>query len=177
MSPPSLLQPEVNALSTKKNCTQNPPSPCLRCGSHWARDCYFIDKTCHNCKLVGHKNGYCKNFTNKKKRNRKKSRATSNVVVIASTATDVAPVSRIYRKVKINGATIQMRLDTGTDVTKTGSKSIARSCFHHSSSSSHPTTRMSKFADISSPTSTLMGTKEEETATSRIPSRYLALTG
>ncbi|VDM25800.1 unnamed protein product [Toxocara canis] len=29
-SPPSLLQPEVNAIATKKNCTQNPPSPCFR---------------------------------------------------------------------------------------------------------------------------------------------------
>ncbi|VDM47507.1 unnamed protein product [Toxocara canis] len=31
-SPPSLLQPEVNAVTIKKNCTQNPPSPCFRCG-------------------------------------------------------------------------------------------------------------------------------------------------
>ncbi|VDM39121.1 unnamed protein product [Toxocara canis] len=120
--PPSLLQPEVNAVATK-NCTQNPLSPCFRCGgSHWARDCYFIDKTCHNCKLIGHKKGHCKNFTNKRSRNRKKSRATSNVNVIASTGTDVAPVNRIYRKVKINAATIQMRLDTGADVTLLGVK-------------------------------------------------------
>ncbi|VDM44297.1 unnamed protein product, partial [Toxocara canis] len=117
-SPPSLLQPAVNAVTVKKDCVQNPPSPCFRCGgSQWARNCYFIDKTCHNCKRIGHKKGYCKNFTNKRSRNRKKSRATSNVVVIASTGTDVAPVNRIYRKVKINGATIQMRLDTGADVT------------------------------------------------------------
>ncbi|VDM37857.1 unnamed protein product [Toxocara canis] len=117
-SPPSLLQPEVNAVTIKKNCTQNPPSPCFRYGgSHWARNCYFIDKTCHNCKRLGHKNSYCKNFSNKRSRNRRKSGATSNVVVIASTGTDVAPVNRIYRKVKINGATIQMRLDTGADVT------------------------------------------------------------
>ncbi|VDM31412.1 unnamed protein product, partial [Toxocara canis] len=105
-NPPSLLQPD------------NPPSPCFRCGgSHWARNCYFINKTCHNCKLIGHKKGYCKNFTNKEKQNRKKSRATSNVGVIASTGTDVALVNRIYRKVKISGATIRMRLNTGVDVT------------------------------------------------------------
>uniref|UniRef100_A0A183TWX4 Retrotrans_gag domain-containing protein n=1 Tax=Toxocara canis TaxID=6265 RepID=A0A183TWX4_TOXCA len=50
--------------------------------------------------------GHCKNSTNKKKRNRKNSRATSNVVVIGSTGTDVAPVNRIFRKVKVNDATI-----------------------------------------------------------------------
>ncbi|KHN79597.1 hypothetical protein Tcan_00527, partial [Toxocara canis] len=45
-SPLSLLQPEANAVATKKNCTQNPPSPCFRCGgSHRARDCYFIDNS------------------------------------------------------------------------------------------------------------------------------------
>ncbi|VDM46500.1 unnamed protein product [Toxocara canis] len=46
-----------------------------------------------------------------------KKNSTSNVLVIASTGTNVAPVNRIYRKDKINGATIQMRLDTGADVT------------------------------------------------------------
>ncbi|VDM43190.1 unnamed protein product [Toxocara canis] len=104
-SPPSLLQREVIAVATKKN------------RSHWAKDCYFINKTCHNCKLVGHKKGYCNNFANKKKRNLKKHRTTNNVVVIASAGTDVAPVNRIYGKVQINGATLQMRLDTGADVT------------------------------------------------------------
>ncbi|VDM48708.1 unnamed protein product [Toxocara canis] len=58
----------------------------------------------------------CKNFASEKKRNLKKRRTTNNVVVIASTGTDVAQVSRIYRKVKINGATVQMCLDTGADV-------------------------------------------------------------
>ncbi|VDM40590.1 unnamed protein product [Toxocara canis] len=117
-SPPPLLQLEASAAATKENCTQKPSSPCFRCGgSHWARDCYFIGKTCYNCKLVGNKKGYCKNFADKKKRNRKKIRATNNVVVIAYTGTDVAPVSRIYRKVKINGVTIQVRLDTEADVT------------------------------------------------------------
>ncbi|VDM25587.1 unnamed protein product [Toxocara canis] len=83
-SPPSLLQPEVNAVATKKNCTQKPPSPCFRCrGSHWARECYFTDKRCNSCKLVGHKKGNRKNFSYKDKRNREKSRATKNVVVIS----------------------------------------------------------------------------------------------
>ncbi|VDM28654.1 unnamed protein product [Toxocara canis] len=104
-SPPSVLQPEVNAVDSKKDHTRDQLSPCLRCGgSHWAKDCYFINKTCHNCKLVGHKKGYCKSFANKKKQNLKKRRTTNNVVVIACNGTDVAPVSRIRRKVQINGA-------------------------------------------------------------------------
>ncbi|VDM26717.1 unnamed protein product [Toxocara canis] len=105
-SPPSLLQPEVNAVATTKNRTRDPPSSCFLCGgSHWAKDCYFINKTCHKCKLVGHKKVYCKNFANKKERNLKTRRTTNNVVVIASSGTD------------INSATIQMRLHTVADVT------------------------------------------------------------
>ncbi|VDM46090.1 unnamed protein product [Toxocara canis] len=61
-SPPSLLQPEANAVATKKNCTWNTPSPCFRCGgSHWAKECNFINKMCQNCRLVAHKD-YCKIF-------------------------------------------------------------------------------------------------------------------
>ncbi|VDM43615.1 unnamed protein product [Toxocara canis] len=181
-SPPLLPQPEVNAVTIKKNCTQNPPSPCFRCGgSHWARNCYFIDKTCHNCKRIGHKKGYCKNFTNKRSRNRRKSRATSNVVVIASTGTDVAPVNRIYRKVKINGATIQIRLDTWADVTLLSIKDWIKinrpKLLPPLVKLSQLKTRISKFVDTSSATSTLLGTKQEETATLQIPSRYLASTG
>ncbi|VDM33882.1 unnamed protein product [Toxocara canis] len=52
----------------------------------------------------------------KRKRNLKP-RTTNNVVIIASTGTDVAPANHIYRKVQTNGATIQMSLDTGADVT------------------------------------------------------------
>ncbi|VDM48469.1 unnamed protein product [Toxocara canis] len=146
-SPPSPLQPAVNAVAIKKKC---------------------------------HKKGYCKNFTNKK-RNQKNSRATSNVVVITFTGTDVAPVSRFYRKVKINGATIQMRLDTGADITLLSVKDwieinrpkLLPSLVKLKSANNKDI----KFVDISSATSTLMGTKEEETATLRIPSRYLALIG
>ncbi|VDM49885.1 unnamed protein product [Toxocara canis] len=76
--------------------------------------CNFINMTCNNCKLVGHKNGHCKNFAKTKKQNpKKKRRATNNVVVVASTGTDVATVSRIRREVQINGAALQMCLDTG----------------------------------------------------------------
>ncbi|VDM46136.1 unnamed protein product [Toxocara canis] len=56
---------------------------------------------------------YCK----KKKGNSKTRRTTNNVLIIASTGRDVAPVSRIYRNIQINGITVQMRLDTGADVT------------------------------------------------------------
>ncbi|VDM28234.1 unnamed protein product, partial [Toxocara canis] len=116
-SPPSLLQPEVNAVATKKNRTRDPLSPCFPCGgSRWERDCYVVNKTCHNCKFVVHRKGYCKNFANKK-RNLKKRRTTNNVVAIASNGTDIAPVNRICRKVQISGSTVQMRLDTGAEVT------------------------------------------------------------
>ncbi|VDM44720.1 unnamed protein product [Toxocara canis] len=67
---PSLLQPEANAVAAKKNCARNPPSPCFRCGgAHCAKEFNFINKMCHNLRLVGHKKDYCKMFTKKKKQN------------------------------------------------------------------------------------------------------------
>ncbi|EPB66801.1 hypothetical protein ANCCEY_14108 [Ancylostoma ceylanicum] len=58
----------LNPVNAKKNQSRDPPSPCFRFGGlHWAKDCDFANKTCHNCKRVGHKKGYCKNFTGKEK--------------------------------------------------------------------------------------------------------------
>ncbi|VDM39052.1 unnamed protein product [Toxocara canis] len=106
-SAPSLLRPEVNAVAIKENRTRDSPAPCFRCGGwHPAKECYFVKKRCHDCKLVRHKKGYCKNFAEKKKRYpNEKRRTTNSVVVTASNGTDVAP------------AAIQMRIDTGTDFT------------------------------------------------------------
>ncbi|EYC16479.1 hypothetical protein Y032_0033g2679 [Ancylostoma ceylanicum] len=50
---------------------------------HWAKDCDFANKTCHDCKRVGHKKGYCKNFTSKKKPIPKQKRRSANNVVTA----------------------------------------------------------------------------------------------
>ncbi|VDM30176.1 unnamed protein product, partial [Toxocara canis] len=76
-SAPSLLQPEVNAVATKKN------------RSHWAKQCNFTNKTCNDCKFVGHKKGCCKNFA-ENKRNLKNSRTTNRFDITAFTGTDVA---------------------------------------------------------------------------------------
>lgn len=94
----------VNAINNKKNQPRDPPSPCFRCGGmHWAKDCDFINKMCHDCKLVGHKKGFCKNFAKKKMpKSEKKRRRANNVVIAASTTTDVAPINRIYRQVQIS---------------------------------------------------------------------------
>uniref|UniRef100_A0A183UIC2 Uncharacterized protein n=1 Tax=Toxocara canis TaxID=6265 RepID=A0A183UIC2_TOXCA len=97
-SPPSLLQPEISAIPTKKNRTRNLPPPCFRSGRfNRAKECDFINEMCHNCNL--------------------RRRTTNSVIVIASTGTDVASVSRIYRGVQISGATVQMRLDAEADST------------------------------------------------------------
>ncbi|PIO63819.1 reverse transcriptase [Teladorsagia circumcincta] len=81
-------------------------------------DCDYLEKTCHFCKRIGHKKGFCRNFNRGRKRNTKeKPRHANKVVVVASTATSAAPVKRIYRTVTINGTPTRMRLDTGADVT------------------------------------------------------------
>ncbi|PIO68647.1 hypothetical protein TELCIR_09554 [Teladorsagia circumcincta] len=117
MSPPTL--PDVNAVSATRNRAKEPPSPCFRCGgSHWAKDCDYLEKTCHSCKRFSHKKGFCGNFNKKRKRNtKKKPRRANQVVVVAPTTTNAAPVKRIYRNVTINGTPTRMRLDTGADVT------------------------------------------------------------
>ncbi|EYB88491.1 hypothetical protein Y032_0246g40 [Ancylostoma ceylanicum] len=94
---------------------ENQPSSPLS-GPHWAKDCDFANKTCNDCKRVGHKR-YCKNITKKKPIPKQKRRSAKNAVTVASTTAHVAPVSRIYRQVQINGITVLMRLDTGADVT------------------------------------------------------------
>ncbi|PIO77554.1 hypothetical protein TELCIR_00316 [Teladorsagia circumcincta] len=117
LSPPTL--PDVNAVNATRNRAKEPPSPCFRCGGlHWAKDCEYLEKSCHSCKRIGHKKGFCRNFNKRRNRNtKKKPRRANQVVVVASTATSAAPVKRIYRTVKINGTPTRMRLDTGADVT------------------------------------------------------------
>ncbi|VDM40654.1 unnamed protein product [Toxocara canis] len=77
------------------------------------------DKTSHDCKLAGHKRGFCEKFAEKERRTsrKKKCRTAKNAVVTASSGTDVALVNCTYRNVQINGTSIQMRLDTGADDT------------------------------------------------------------
>ncbi|PIO69413.1 hypothetical protein TELCIR_08759 [Teladorsagia circumcincta] len=120
-SPPPATAPlpEVNAVDAKKSHSKEPPSPCFRCGgSHWAKECDFIKKRCHACNRIGHKKGFCENFNRSRTSNPEKKRKLANQVVIAaSTTTDIAPTKRIYRTVEINGASTRMRLDTGADVT------------------------------------------------------------
>ncbi|PIO76368.1 hypothetical protein TELCIR_01570 [Teladorsagia circumcincta] len=86
-------------------------------GTHWAKECDFMEKRCHACNRVGHKKGFCKNFnrtrTSKLKRKRKRA---SQVVIAASTTTDIAPIRCISRTVEINEVSMRMRLDTGTNV-------------------------------------------------------------
>ncbi|WKY15714.1 hypothetical protein Q1695_000865 [Nippostrongylus brasiliensis] len=89
--------------------TRDPPSPCFRCGGHhWAKDCQFINKPCHECKLVGHKRGFCKNFTKRKRTTPKKKPRTANTVTVASNSSQrnnsarLTHGNRIYRNVQIH---------------------------------------------------------------------------
>ncbi|PIO70411.1 hypothetical protein TELCIR_07734 [Teladorsagia circumcincta] len=119
-SSPSVAAPlsEVNAVDVKKCHNKEPPSPCFRCGGpHWAKECDFMEKRCHTCNCVGHKKGFCKNFNRRRTSKLKKRKRANQVVIAASTTTDIAPIERIYRTVEINGAFTRMRLDTGADVT------------------------------------------------------------
>ncbi|VDM51315.1 unnamed protein product [Toxocara canis] len=63
-------------------------------------------------KFIAEKKNFAEN-----KRNLKNSRTTNRFDIIAFTGTDVAQVSCICRKVEINGATLQLRLDIGAEVT------------------------------------------------------------
>ncbi|EPB69438.1 hypothetical protein ANCCEY_11476 [Ancylostoma ceylanicum] len=82
----------INVVNAKKNQSRNPPSLCFRCGGpHWAKDCDFANKTCHDCERVGHKKGYCKNFTKKKPIPKQERRSANNVVTVASTTAHVTP--------------------------------------------------------------------------------------
>ncbi|PIO75421.1 hypothetical protein TELCIR_02545 [Teladorsagia circumcincta] len=115
--PPTV--PDVNAVSATRNRAKEPPSPRFRRGAlHWAKDCDYLEKSCHSCKRTGHKKGFCRNFNKRRKRNtKKKLRRANQVVVVASTTTSTAPFKRIYRTVTITGTPTRMRLDTGADVT------------------------------------------------------------
>ncbi|KAK6762720.1 hypothetical protein RB195_023435 [Necator americanus] len=88
--------PHVDVVNSPKSRNREPPSPCFR--------------------RFGHKREFCKNFPEKKKRNLEQKWKSANNVNIASTHANVA-VNRIYRRLQMDGKTVRMRLDTGTDVT------------------------------------------------------------
>ncbi|PIO56766.1 hypothetical protein TELCIR_21833, partial [Teladorsagia circumcincta] len=111
--------PDVNAVKAEKHPRKDPPSPCFRCGgAHWANECKFIEKRCHTCNRIGHKKGFCKNFSRRRVKNPKKtSKRANKVVVVASSTNDNTSLKRIYKTVRINEIPTRMRLDTGADVT------------------------------------------------------------
>lgn len=124
-----------------------PASPCWHCGGpHFVKDCPFNDHTCKDCKRVGHKEGYCAmQFTkptkdagrqrkpasknNYRRNNNKHQRGNCQNRDVTRHDDSIRYVSDVYninknrissRKyvdVELNGITVTLQLDSGSDVT------------------------------------------------------------
>ncbi|XP_037810815.1 uncharacterized protein K02A2.6-like isoform X2 [Lucilia sericata] len=125
--------PNVNSVhSSKQRTPQNankdlkPRRPCWQCGNmHFVRDCGYTTHKCSQCGKVGHKEGFCSCFPDKKpninknnqqhqnKSNFKKTRKTIKSVY----ATTAACQNRRYISLQINNVNLSLQHDTGSDVT------------------------------------------------------------
>ncbi|XP_065084909.1 uncharacterized protein K02A2.6-like [Ochlerotatus camptorhynchus] len=94
-----------------------PKSACWLCdANHYARDCSFKNHKCSDCGTVGHKEGYCHSAGKAKFRrsDRRKGNAAAKVVTVNACS---ATKYRKYVPVDINGSSVRLQLDTGSDIT------------------------------------------------------------
>uniref|UniRef100_A0A914Q1Q4 RNA-directed DNA polymerase n=1 Tax=Panagrolaimus davidi TaxID=227884 RepID=A0A914Q1Q4_9BILA len=98
-----------------------PPTPCPACGgAHWKVDCSFKDATCHACGGKGHiakacKNGKKKNDHPASNKNRRSLKKVGYVKV--NTLASLSSPRRHFVAASINGTSIQMQYDSGSDIT------------------------------------------------------------
>ncbi|XP_065075510.1 uncharacterized protein K02A2.6-like [Ochlerotatus camptorhynchus] len=95
-----------------------PDSPCWFCGGlHYVRNCGYKQHKCSECGQFGHREGYCGSANKARQptmRRRKKHSVDSKVVIV-----DVCSVQqrRRFVPVSICGTSIQLQLDTASDIT------------------------------------------------------------
>ncbi|XP_017476105.1 PREDICTED: uncharacterized protein K02A2.6-like isoform X2 [Rhagoletis zephyria] len=118
---------KVQAVSEHKQAKVDtkalPSRPCWQCGRmHFVRECSFTSHKCTQCGKVGHKEGYCSCFSERKpamaKRNetKKKSRKRKFIRSVF-TACENGSHNRRFVTIEINGVGLQLQHDTGSDVT------------------------------------------------------------
>ncbi|XP_062704096.1 uncharacterized protein K02A2.6-like [Aedes albopictus] len=99
------------------NSARKPEVLCWLCGApHYARDCSFRNHKCSDCSRTGHKEGYCRSAEKVKSGqfNRRKGHVDSKVVTVNACSVQKR---RKFVPVVMNGETVRMQLDTGSDVT------------------------------------------------------------
>ncbi|XP_041786375.1 uncharacterized protein K02A2.6-like isoform X2 [Anopheles merus] len=96
-----------------------PKTPCWYCGmQHWVRDCTFKYHKCKQCGTVGHKEGFCRN----RKSPQKTIYSNTHVRVVRVNACCITK-RRKYVTVCVNGRSLQLQLDTASDITVIGQQS------------------------------------------------------
>nr|XP_049462814.1 uncharacterized protein K02A2.6-like [Anopheles coluzzii]XP_049462816.1 uncharacterized protein K02A2.6-like [Anopheles coluzzii] len=96
-----------------------PKTPCWYCGiQHWVRDCTFKYHKCKQCGTVGHKEGFCRN----RKSPQKTIYSNAHVRVVRVNACCITK-QRKYVTVCVNGRSLQLQLDTASDITVIGQQS------------------------------------------------------
>ncbi|XP_037959190.1 uncharacterized protein K02A2.6-like [Teleopsis dalmanni] len=103
-----------------KESSSLPKTPCWFCGEfHYSRHFPIKNHKCDRCKLVGHKEGYCK-YRKTQNENQKyhkidKGRQFNSKSIF--TTNKVNMIKRKYILVKINGTPLNLQLDTASDIT------------------------------------------------------------
>uniref|UniRef100_A0A182HJH6 Peptidase A2 domain-containing protein n=1 Tax=Anopheles arabiensis TaxID=7173 RepID=A0A182HJH6_ANOAR len=107
--------------------SEQPRRPCWRCGQmHFVRDCQYSTHQCRKCNRVGHKEGYCGCFskfkpageekTNTKPSTSDQGKLNARGVYIVNHITQHSS-KRKFVPATINGVTINLQLDTASDIT------------------------------------------------------------
>lgn len=131
----SKSKPAVNKSVTKPgwswkdqaNRPAMPTRPCYRCGDcHWSDQCSHATKNCASCGQSGHAQGYCDQEQvrkrlgyrfplnkNQQRQNSDPGRPNLNHICDSSTFKK----NRKFVEADINGASIKLQLDTGSDIT------------------------------------------------------------
>ncbi|XP_037821229.1 uncharacterized protein K02A2.6-like [Lucilia sericata] len=101
---------------------KTPRTPCWFCGDlHYVRDCPYSKHTCSKCKQTGHKDGYCAAVSQRKSTNPKgksfRQQSNYSAKTVFSTNAINYKDLRKYVIVSINEHTVQLQVDTSSDIT------------------------------------------------------------
>ena len=135
---------------------ENSTKACYRCGktNHSSQDCFYKDKTCTNCGKVGHIRPACRQLKNKEpERKMEKSHrrrpvhqldqhsSEGEILSLNVHAIEKSDSDKIMINCKINKASIEMEVDTGSAVTLINRDLFER---HFSDAKLQPTTTVLK---------------------------------
>ncbi|XP_035918223.1 uncharacterized protein K02A2.6 [Anopheles stephensi] len=98
-----------------------PRRPCWLCGEyHWVRECTYGSHKCQDCGRHGHREGYCRTSGPRRERGSRFRKRSAVAIRVVTVNVGNVQQKRKYVITQIGTRTIELQLDTGSDITIIG---------------------------------------------------------